>query len=315
MNLKASVIQKTQAWIEPYTFAQRCYFFALILFIFQIVSFDDLALPGILAFGLIFIGFSGELLEMFQKVWDTTLGKSIFIITYATLANIALAFAALQINLITGIEPSPFIFTLGFTTLVFAPLWIGITSIVFLAIGIIFLNAWILISLLLKVLGFEIKVHWKDKKHAILSLVLRLILLPIMIIGIVAALAPYVTEASGNRVEFVMFGPSSNDNEQGAFTLNVLDEEAAREELQKISARHASVRKLIAEFIFHFEAYPYSSCHKKSHQRSVVIDENAILLIERNPQANYGYDFVVAPCERGFSENNSVSQLIPEGSK
>lgn len=309
MIFKTRLVQKTLAWIEPYTVAQRCYFFALLLFIVQIFSFDELELPGTVAFMLVFIGFSGELLELFQKVWETTIGKSIIIITYATLANIALAFAALQINLITGIEPSPFIFTLGFTTLVFAPFWIGVTSIMLLAMGIVILNVWILLSLLLKMLGFEIKVHWKDKKFPILSLILRLIFLPIMIVGISIVLTPYLIQSTDDKNQFTIFNPSTENTEQVYFSFGASNDGLDTEELQQIADRHRALRKIIADFIFYFEAYPYSSCQKANEQHSVVIDENAILLISKNPEAKYGYDFSVAPCIRGIkpSEESKVS--------
>lgn len=304
MLFKTALFQKVIKWIEPYTFAQRCYFSAVCLFIINGIFIEGEGSPVYLAFVLLALGFSGELVELFNKVWETTLGKSLTIISYATLANIAFAFAAVQINQITGIEPSPFIFTLGFTTLVFAPLWVGIASVVFLAVGIVLINIWILISLVLKMLGANINVHWKDKKHAILSLILRLVLLPVMIVGILSVLTPYVSSTSNNNMSSIIkFSGAPSQDIAAAFGETA---SADNPELNKIYSDNVALRSLIADFIYYFEAYQFSSCNKRDDQHSVVIDENAVLLISENAEAKYGYDFNVVACERDYQINTML---------
>ena len=51
------------------------------------------------------------------------LGKGLILVLYAATANFALAISAIEINIITGIEPGPFVFTLGFATLIMLPFW------------------------------------------------------------------------------------------------------------------------------------------------------------------------------------------------
>ena len=65
--------------------------------------------------------------------------------------------------------------------------------------------------------------------------------------------------------------------------------------------------KLIAGFIYHFETYPKSACKKSSLQRSLPIDENLILLVVEDNSA-LGYQFSVGPCVGNYSDVENPPQ-------
>jgi hypothetical protein len=161
--------------------SQWFYFAALILLINNLGEEleDDAALVwvGIIAG----IGLARELWHIFNRLWENMLGKALIFVLYAATANIAIAVAALKVNEITGIEPTPFVFTIGFTTLLMLPFWLMVTSIVFFSVTLLATNLWLIISLFLRLVRVKVKVHWEDKSFVFLTMLLRVILIPIVL--------------------------------------------------------------------------------------------------------------------------------------
>lgn len=180
-------------WAQKYNPSQWCYFFSALLILLYFTTDTGesiLTLAGWIAF----LGLTRELLHLFNRIWHTTLGKSVILILYASAANIALAYAAMNINYITGVEPTPFVFTLGFTTLVLMPFWITLSTVVFFSIFMIGANLWLLVRLPLKLIGFNIQLHWEDRHRALLTMVLRIVLIPFAITAIFSFTLPYFTD-------------------------------------------------------------------------------------------------------------------------
>ena len=184
---------KLSVWAQQYNPSQWCYFVAAILFIFGIMK-EEGNNYSVLAGWVAFFGLGRELLHLFQRIWDTTLGKGAILILYASTANIALAYAAMKINLISGVEPTPFVFTLGFTTLVLMPFWITLSTVMVFLVFLILVNLWLLVRLPLKLIGFDIQLHWEDKNRAVLTMFLRIVLIPLALISILEAATPYFTD-------------------------------------------------------------------------------------------------------------------------
>jgi hypothetical protein len=71
------------------------------------------------------------------------------------------------------------------------------------------------------------------------------------------------------------------------------------------------IDKLVANFIYNFETYPKSACKKTAEQRSLIIDENMVLLAEKD-DSPLGYRFFIAPCEGNFTSAESKAQTATQ---
>lgn len=302
-------LQKFLVWTKLFTPSQLCYFIAAFLLLFNLVY--DLGIMQWVAL-IAFIGLTRELLNIFHLVWDNIIGKGVIIVLYASTANLALAFAALKINSITGIEPTSFVFTLGFTTLMLMPFWIALSSIIIFLVVLALANFWLLITILLKVLGFNISIHWEDKKQAVLTLFLRIVLIPLVLVFLVNVTLPFINDDAFDGAIMAEMG------EEGVFlSINEMDDEAGIENInnqgekyepspvvvsngeakkQELKESRQFIETIIANFIFYFESYPNSACLKLENQRSVMINEDLVLLISKNEEAEHGFDFEVQEC-------------------
>ncbi|WP_371195091.1 hypothetical protein [Glaciecola sp. SC05] len=306
LNLKTKLqafFQRTKLsnlfeWAKQFTPSQLCYFIASLLLI-PCIIFDGFEIIWVAL--IAFAGLLREVLNVFHKVWESTIGKSLVVVLYASTANLALAFAALKINAITSIEPAPFIFTLGFTTLMLMPFWIALSSIVIFLLVLVLANVWLLISLLLRLVGFNIKIHWEDKKRAVLTMILRIVLIPIVLAHLVNVMLPFANTDLLDGPMHLTFNTEQADFDANK-ELPQVETEALEEALngdnseQELRNNQLFIENIIANFIFYFESYPSSACIKSDLQRSVMINEDLVLLISRNEQAIHGYDYEVREC-------------------
>lgn len=196
-NLR-SRMSRTADWFDErfkeLTFSQYCYFFAMFLllgFALDEEANDDfLVVIGAIA-GL---GLIRELWIVFNNIWAHALGKALLLVLYAATANFALAISALKINSIAGVEPQIFIFTMGFTTLLMLPFWLLGASFVFLAVSIISINVWLLLSFVLRIFKIKLKIHWEDQSFAVLTMLMRIVLIPVLMIALGNLLQPYLKQ-------------------------------------------------------------------------------------------------------------------------
>ncbi len=183
---------KFAIWAGQYNYSQGCYFVAGLLVAWNFIYAQE---PSyILAGWVAFIGLVRELLHLFQHIWDNLIGKTVILILYASTANIAIAYAAMQINSITGIEPTPFVFALGFTALVLLPVWVTLSTIIVFSFFLIAVNLWLLVRLPLKMIGFNVQLHWEDKKNAVLTMLLRIFLIPFAVTSVLTFTYPYFAD-------------------------------------------------------------------------------------------------------------------------
>jgi hypothetical protein len=326
-KLKSRIKPRFREKLSTLTISQWFYFAAficLISFVDDLDQEDDgLYLVGILAG----IGMMREFLHLFHQVWQKLLGKGFILVLYAGTANFALAVSAIKINAIAGIEPSPFIFTLGFTTLLMLPFWLTVATVVFFSAALICINLWILISILLRIIRIKIKVHWEDRSFVFLTMFLRLILIPVVIMTLGLMIKPYADQIEMFNSAAVMLENEKFSPEQIEQIENAREEEVI-ELIKEFRAQNAEQQKLsddqelvtstesnldnaaeskpkisptryldtmVATFIYWFEAYPYSKCLKLPQQRSLIIDENLMLLVEKD-KSELGYKFSVQEC-------------------
>ncbi len=190
--------KRFQVWfyqkLNDLTFSQ-IFYFAAIIALFSTVDVNGAEQDTALIAGMIaLVGLSRELWQLFIKIWDHTLGKGVLFVLYFATANFALAVSALKVNTIAGIEPTILPFTMGFATLLLLPFWIVLASIVFLGTFLVLGNLWLLLCLLLRLIKIKLPFHWEDKSFAVVTLILRLILIPVIIYTLIYAINPYLKQ-------------------------------------------------------------------------------------------------------------------------
>lgn len=305
----------TLSWkerISLLTLSQWTYFFAFVALI--VMAQDGEWLDANLTWvGLIAaIGISREIWHLFHRLWDTTLGKGVFLVLYAATANFAIAIAALKVNSIAGIEPTPLKFTLGFTTLIMLPMWIFVASVAMAVLLMMVGNLWLLLVLSLRIIRIRLPAHWEDRSFTILTMFLRLILLPIVIWALFSLIKPYAEQFNLFNTSMSVVNSELSDEQQAR--LDALEGEA-RNELLVAFAREGDVEvvstteqakginekdpglinQLIARFIYQFETYANSACAKLDDERVLTIDDYSMLVATRNDSA-LGVGFAVKPC-------------------
>lgn len=180
--------------LSQLTFSQWMYLLAFFSLFFTADSegeaLDTFMLAGIIAG----VGLMRELWHLFMRIWAHTAGKGLLFVLYAATANFALAISALKINSISGVEPTVFIFTMGFATLLMLPFWLILASMLFLGTALVVGNFWLLIALLLRIVKIRLPIHWEDQSFAVLTLILRIILIPALIWALALMLNPYLKQ-------------------------------------------------------------------------------------------------------------------------
>lgn len=305
--------------ISQLTVSQWFYFAASILFIFKFKA--DYQAQGIALVGVIAgIGLFRELWQLFLRVWDKTLGKGVLLVLYAATANFALAISALKINAVAGIEPTPFIFTLGFTTLLMLPFWLTTATAVFFSMAIVVLNLWLLVSIVLRLVRIKIQVHWEDRSFLFLTMIMRLLLIPAVIVTLSSIITPYVNQIESQSGQFKIFNALNiaDDPLQSIQGVNEDKPIVIAEDVEKATStdegKQPSVEpkpiryldRLVATFIFWFETYPYSACVKADNQRSLIIDDYSMLVVERD-ESELGFKFSVLPCIAKYKGQENVN--------
>lgn len=267
------------------------------------------------------VGLVRELWHVFNRIWEHMLGKAFILVLYAATANFALAISALKINVITGIEPGPFVFTLGFATLIMLPFWLLMSSIIFFSMALIAGSLWSIVGVLLRPLGVKVKIHWEDNTFVFMTMLLRLVLIPYVIMSIFFMAVPYAKQIELFAQPIALLKKANADNKvveqepNDKTQIDVIDTKDTKNTKNVTfvfnnrpflipvdeEGQIKWLDKLIAGFIYHFETYPKSACKKSSLQRSLPIDENLILLVTEDDSA-LGYQFSVGPCVGNYSD-------------
>ncbi|WP_293748496.1 hypothetical protein [uncultured Paraglaciecola sp.] len=318
LRLPTKIIQSLRKKFSLLTLSQWMYLLAFLLLLVH--AEQDVEEPSELLWvgALAGVGLVRELWHVFNRLWEHMLGKGLILVLYAATANFALAVSALKINVITGIEPGPFVFTLGFATLIMLPFWLLMSSIIFFSAALIAGNLWLVLGILLRLIRVKVKVHWEDKVFVFITMILRLVLIPYVIISIFFIATPYAKQIELFERPIALINQANSDIEsEEAKKLNDDIQTNDTDTDTKMITFSVFNRpynipvdedgqikwldKLIAGFIFHFETYPKSACKKAPEQRSLPIDENLLLLVSAD-DSDLGYQFSVGPCVGNFSD-------------
>lgn len=269
------------------------------------------------------VGFSRELWQMFLKVWEGYLGKSVTLLCYAIIANFTLALAAKKVNQIVGIEPTMLIYTQGFTTFLLLPFWLLTFSMIAMTIALLFMQLWLLFLGGLKLIGLYRKRITLDEHFPKLFFTLRIILLPLVLGFLLNALIWYGRQLSfdlnlfdnrlsvlfAERVELVENEDSvtlelrtgASVQRTDTYHVPINPDDAPQEQLQQVleddtEYTEALINKAVAYFVYAFDTFPYSHCQKKPIEHIISIDDDNILLVKPSDISATGYSFVVKPC-------------------
>lgn len=314
LRLPSQIFPSLKNRFSQLTLSQWMYFLAFLLLLIH-VDEDIENETGLLWVGAIAgVGLVRELWHVFNRIWEHMLGKGLILVLYAATANFALAISALKINFITGIEPGPFVFTLGFATLIMLPFWLLMSSIIFFSIALVAANLWLIIGILLRLVRVKVKVHWEDKVFVIITMILRLVLIPYVIMSLFFMAVPYAEqiEMFAHPIAMLKGKTSKATNNQQHDDKVVLSESKSKNVRLTLNSRPLMLPetkdgqikwldKVIASFIYHFETYPKSACVKLPEQRSLPIDENLILLVTKD-ESPLGYRYSVGHCDGNFAE-------------
>lgn len=321
LQLPTQIIPSLRNKCSQLTLSQWMYFLALVVLLVQ-GDRDIQEDPGLWWVGAIAgVGLVRELWHVFNRIWEHMLGKGLILVLYAATANFALAISALKINIITGIEPGPFVFTLGFTTLIMLPFWLLMSSIMFFSVALVAGNLWLIVGVLLRLVRIKVRVHWEDKVFVIITMIMRLVLIPYVIMSIFYMAVPYAEQIELFERPIAMLKAKSSDEIQNREALEdkIIPRDPEPENVRLTFNNRTFtlavdkkgqikwLDKVIAGFIYHFETYPKSACIKLPEQRSLPIDENLILLVTKD-DSSLGYQFSVGHCEGNYSEVKSSQE-------
>jgi hypothetical protein len=315
LQLPTQIIPSLRHKFSQLTLSQWMYFLAFLLLLVR-ADQDIQQDSGLLWVGAIAgVGLVRELWHVFNRIWEHMLGKGLILVLYAATANFALAISALEINIITGIEPGPFVFTLGFATLIMLPFWLLMSSIMFFSVALVAGNLWLVVGILLRLVRMKVRVHWEDKVFVVITMIMRLVLIPYVIMSIFFMAVPYAEqiELLAHPITMIKAGSSKDNIAKEELNDKIVQSESESENVTITLNNHpfslpvdkeAQIKwldKVIAGFIYHFETYSKSACIKLPEQRSLPIDENLMLLVTKT-DSSLGYQFSVGPCVGNFSD-------------
>ncbi|MBT1451870.1 hypothetical protein KJ365_13335 [Glaciecola sp. XM2] len=203
-----SLMQKLKAWRGTWRSSwsklhtnQIIYVIALVLYF--MVDYDeanpsmDFWIVGTLAL----IGMTRELWAIFIKVWESTFGRLVMLVTYAAIANFTLALASQKVNMVIQADPTFLYHTQALTTLLMLPLWLMMFSIIAMVtiFGLVNVGK-LLVSFLrlIRLVGKSVKVK---EAFPTAFVVIRLILLAPVIMTITASIDWYSSQFNMNEVD------------------------------------------------------------------------------------------------------------------
>ncbi|MCC2618210.1 hypothetical protein LJ739_18280 [Aestuariibacter halophilus] len=282
--------------IAGLNFTQWCYLLAAVVAIGGLANeTPEKDQQWLLVGAIAGVGLLRELWFLFQRLWDHRLGKGVIVILYATTANVSLAVSAMKISAIVGMEPTPFVFTLGFTTLLMLPYWLLIASVAFLALALLLLNLWLMLGILLRLVRIKVRLHWEDEHFVIVTMLMRVVMIPFVMSVLVAVMEPYTQQIGLFDEQLATLSQATEEDGTEETQLQVTVGRKTPQSNIEVEPVTPILNRLIASFIFWFETYPDSMCQKAPHQRSLIIDEDSMLVAQKADN-EIGFEFDVAAC-------------------
>jgi len=332
--------KKMIVWWQVLHSNQKIYLMAAILGLSQDQSItpETITEPstGLLVVGSIaMIGMLRELLDIFTRVWQTLLGKSLIFILYVIVGNFTLAVAARKVNYIAGVDPDSLIYAQGFTTVLVLPLWLLLLTSMSLILLFTLGNVWFLFLKLVNLLRLHpIKVR-VGERFSVLFIFIRLLLISPIMVTLIQPLNWYNDELNIEIPGITLNTKQSIDinedisvekesteaglidaitvTEQTATNLSDIDNLDVNQQVDGIINEKSEVIKekdkytnfdrAIATFVYEYETFQRSRCKKSATERVSIIGEDVILVAEKVADHALGYKFTARSCQlRDYSD-------------
>lgn len=326
-----TVVNRVSDWLlqvwQDLTFAQRCYFAATLgalLNAFLSVDSEATVLTIILA-GVVLIGMVRESWPKFMELWHSLPGKALVLLFYACVANFALGSAAGLVNDLTGVSAAKLPYSHNFALILSLPGWFFFTSIFVLVLAQVLMVCYFTLLLLLKPLGLS---NWHPPRYrfAILTAMLRVIWTPALLwllaysaaqIGVIGGNSPFIGELyrgfmlqdlDGAKVAEQAIQEKLKNNTDPNVAKQLEQVLAAQKQRdletlqakQQIDERHRRYEdfqiRLLAEFIYYYEADSRSRCQHSANSRIVELNDYEILDIVADSTEPAQYRYEVKPC-------------------
>ncbi|MDM7859401.1 hypothetical protein QTP81_02125 [Alteromonas sp. ASW11-36] len=287
MEFLKNLAAKGQLIYAKLNIPQRIYVGAFLYLLLMLIFGDvgeSVNTVGVLAF----IALALETWPLIVKIWSSLLGRILLILFYIIVTNLAVATGAQMLNKIVGIDPAFLFYSKGFVTLLIAPLWILSLTLLIMLVYFVFLQLALMFKLALRLLRFKFHLANQKLAYPTRTAVLKMFLIPFMFATSVSLIERYGKWFG--EVDFQVVSVS-DDSTDGNMAKDANDTEAT-----DFPDHGFSTQRLIAEFVYHFEAFEYSECQKDEDQRALFVGEQQVLLIRKNSQKRSGHEFVVMPC-------------------
>ena len=310
--------QKVIEYTKPLTVWQKLYFFSFFIVVFELIFGSepvDLSVAGLVALAALSI----ELWPKFVHLWESILGRVLVLATYIIVTNFAIAAASHQLNQIVGIDPSSLFYATGFVSVLMAPVWIVVITLIGMLLYAIFKYLWFFITLIPWLIGLYEKTPNKVEKLPKTTRLAKIIMLPVMFMALVSILELYgdtddnfIADAVDSFEQGKSVGEelAAGNTEQAAAELDKPQTEQQESdsgvELGEVSVNGVSVgnwskynrmNRMIATFVYYVEGFKYSQCQKMDEQERIVsLGEYDILGITPD-DSDIGYKFTVRPCK------------------
>jgi hypothetical protein len=150
-NLKLTRLQRFAKWLldknsvfcSTASRSQKLYAFgysiALSVIVMRLAGFDSGL--NILYFIMLMLGLgvTSDLIMVYKKIWETTLGKAFLLIAYFLLSNIALGLSENAINIVTRADFISVVYTKAILTVIMIPLFAWGISVFLMTMSFVFL--------------------------------------------------------------------------------------------------------------------------------------------------------------------------------
>lgn len=291
----------------------------------------------IVMFSMVLVGLLNEFWPRFMLAWDSLIGRSVILFAYAVMANFALASASGLVNTVTGVSATALPYSHNFAIILMLPSWFFVTTLFILVSSQLLMPLYLLVLVLLKPFGVHGLWHAPDYKYVITTALLRYVwtlalLIKLVTLSMQSGVIEFFNEsqvgtlvgsiieiqnednvmdvkevvAESKRSEPVILPSPSNSTIVDAVTDETQDvedelEQEVREAILQANANSEKFilrqRKLLAHFIYIYEADSYSRCNIPDNSRVVEINDYEVLSITKTEDNDLGYVYDVIPCK------------------
>lgn len=256
-------------------------------------------LAGLLGVSLLAAVLS-DIWQGFLRIWHRLPGKAFILVSYAILANFCFALADSSLNSLIGVRPDVVPFSANLTLMLMAPFWSFLLAFALLSVYMMLHMLNMMLLLMLRPLGVRSH-HLLKGAYPKLSMLARLVFLPVVFIYLAAAMTGYL---SGNAVSAQMFQPSAASVQSASASRDVSRPEnveinvfgTGTSGISGINPEIPWINKTVAWFLYHVESLGKSQCTLQGAEHLVHLNDYEVLVITPDPKQPYGYRYQVRSC-------------------